>query len=78
MKQTEAQRIAQRKYYEKNKLRLNELHRQYYYANKESLLRTKKIYYEANRDELIAGMRKYYYDNKKIKVSHDPITINFS
>ena len=40
--QTEDQRIAQRKYYAKNKLRINELHRQYYYANKESLLRTKK------------------------------------
>ena len=37
-----------------------------------------KKYYEANREELIAGMRKYYYDNKKIKVSHDPITIKFS
>ena len=43
MQQTEAQRIAQRKYYEKNKLRINELHRDYYYNNKESLLRTKKI-----------------------------------
>ena len=78
MKQTEAQRVAQRKYYEKNKLRINELHRQYYYNNKEAMLRTKKIYYEANRLELIAGMRKYYYDNKKIKVSHDPKTIYFS
>jgi hypothetical protein len=78
MQQTEAQRIAQRKYYEKNKLRINELHRQYYYNNKEAMLRTKKIYYEANRLELIAGMRKYYYDNKKIKVSHDPKTIYFS
>ena len=78
MKQTEAQRVAQRKYYEKNKLRINELHRQYYYANKESLLRTKKIYYEANREELIQGMREYYYHKKQIKVSHDPKTIYFS
>jgi hypothetical protein len=78
MQQTEAQRIAQRKYYEKNKLKINEQHRDYYYNNKESLLRTKKIYYEANRLELIAGMRKYYYDKKKIKISHDPKTIYFS
>ena len=78
MKQTEAQRVAQRKYYEKNKLRINELHRQYYYANKESLLRTKKIYYEKNRLELIQGMREYYYHKKQIKVSHDPKTIYFS
>ena len=78
MQQTEAQRIAQRKYYEKNKLRINELHRQYYYNNKEAMLRTKKKYYEANRLELIAGMRKYYYDNKKIKIIHEPITIKFS
>lgn len=78
MKQTEAQRVAQRKYYEKNKLRINELHRQYYYDNKESLLRTKKIYYEANRDELIQRMREYYYNNKKIKFTYEPKTIYFS
>jgi len=78
MKQTEAQRLAQRKYYEKNKLRINELHRQYYYANKESLLRTKKIYYEKNRLELIQGMREYYYHKKQIKIIHEPKTIYFS
>jgi len=78
MKQTEAQRVAQRKYYEKNKLRINELHRQYYYANKESLLRTKKIYYEKNRLELIQGMREYYYHKKQIKIIHEPKTIYFS
>jgi len=78
MQQTEAQRIAQRKYYSKNKLRINEQHRKYYYDNKESLLRTKKIYYEANRDELIQGMREYYYNKKKIKILHEPTTIYFS
>ena len=78
MQRTESQKIAQRKYYSKNKLKLNEKHRQYYYDNKDSLLRTKKIYYEKNRDELIQRMRDYYYDKKKIKVSHDPTTIYFS
>lgn len=75
---TEDQRIAQRKYYAKNKLKINEQKRKYYYDNKESILRRKKIYYEANRDELIRNMRDYYYDKKKIKVSHDPTTIYFS
>ena len=78
MQRTESQRISQRKYYEKNRLRINELHRQYYYDNKESLLRTKKIYYEKNRNELIAGMRKYYYEKKKIKFTYEPKTIYFS
>ena len=75
---TENQRIAQRKYYEKNKLLINEQKRKYYNDNKESILRRKKIYYEKNRDELIQGMREYYYNKKKIKVSHDPKTIYFS
>ncbi len=76
--QTEAQKIAQRKYYEKNKLLINQKHRDYYYNNKEAMLKTKKIYYEANKDELIQAMRKYYYNKKKIKVSHEPTTIYFS
>jgi hypothetical protein len=42
---TEDQRIAQRKYYAKNKLKINEQKRKYYYDNKESILRRKKIYY---------------------------------
>ena len=78
MQQTESQRIAQKKYYEKNKLLINQKHRDYYYNNKESLLRTKKIYYEKNRDELIQGMREYYYHKKQIKIIHEPKTIYFS
>jgi hypothetical protein len=85
MQQTEAQRIAQRKYYEKNKLRINELHRDYYYNNKEALLRTKKIYYEKNKLRINEQQRDYYYNNKesllrtkKITISHDPKTLYFS
>ena len=40
--QTEAQRIAQRKYYEKNKLLINQKHRDYYY-NKKKLKQQFKI-----------------------------------
>ena len=77
MASTEAQKQARKRYYEKNRLRINEQHRQYYYDNKEAFLKTRKKYYEANRDTLIANMRKYYYDKKKIEISYDTITINF-
>jgi len=75
---TEDQRIAQKKYYENNKLKINEQKRKYYYDNKESILSKKKIFYEANRDDLIQGMKEYYYSKERIKVSHEPKTIYFS
>ena len=78
MPSTEAQKQARKRYYEKNKSKINEQHRQYYYNNKESFLKTRKKYYEANREKLIEGMKRYYYNKKKIKINYEPKTIYFS
>jgi len=68
MKTTERQKESLKKYYLKNKEKLNDLAKLNYLNNKESKRIVRDEYVKNNPDKIILAQKKWYLKNKEIKL----------
>lgn len=54
-----------RKYYAKNKKKIDAKHREYYWENKEKIDAQHRQYFSENREKCLAQSRKHYQENKE-------------
>ncbi len=62
---TEAQKIADQKYYQKNKDKRKEYSKKYYKENRESLLDKKKEYFQATKEYALFKRKEWYFNNRE-------------